>query len=289
VRIDLHTHSNASDGTDSPAELVHAAAAAGLDVVALTDHDTVGGHAEAAKALDELDRPLVLVPGAELSCRIDGVSMHMLAYLFDPAEPALAREMDLVRNDRFRRAEAMVERCRDLGAPITWARVLEIAGDGSVGRPHVASALVEAGVVADIQAAFTPEWLGSRGRAYVGKHESDPFEAIALVKQAGGVTVFAHPGAVKRGAVVPRSGLVALAEAGLDGIEADHADHDSATRESLRGFAAEHGLLVTGSSDYHGTRKTVALGENTTDPAVFRELTARATGAEPLRTPHSRN
>jgi 3',5'-nucleoside bisphosphate phosphatase len=285
VRIDLHAHSTASDGTDSPSELVRAAAAAGLDVVALTDHDTVGGHAEAVKELAALDRPLALVPGAELSCRVAGVSMHMLAYLFDPEEPALAREMTLVREDRFRRAQVMVERCRALGAPITWERVQEIAGNGAVGRPHVATALIEAGVVGDIREAFTPEWIGSGGRAYAEKHELDPFEAVRLVREAGGVTVFAHPAAVKRGAVVPEHVIGDLAAAGLDGIEVDHLDHDAPTRAHLRTLAAELGLLTTGSSDYHGSRKIVALGSDTTSPEVLEELVRRATGAQPVTGP----
>ncbi|GAB2590379.1 PHP domain-containing protein [Streptomyces capparidis] len=282
MRIDLHTHSTASDGTDAPGELMHNAAEAGLDVVALTDHDTVGGHAEAARALRELALPLTLVTGAELSCRIDGVSMHMLAYLFDPEEPALAREMELVRNDRVRRARAMTERCRELGAPITWDQVLRVAGSGAVGRPHVATALIDAGVVRSIEEAFTDAWIGSGGRAWVDKHELDPFHAVALVKGAGGVTVFAHPAAVKRGRVVPERVIAELAEAGLDGVEVDHLDHDEAARARLRALAAECGLLVTGSSDYHGTRKAVPLGAHTTDPQVLAELVSRATGARPL-------
>lgn len=163
MRIDLHTHSTASDGTDTPAELVARAAAAGLDVVALTDHDTVRGHADALAALPE---GLTLVTGAELSCRLDGVSLHMLAYLFDPTEPEFARERELVRDDRVPRARAMVAKLRALGVPVTWEQVARIAGDGSVGRPHVAAALVEAGVVPTVSDAFTPEWLGDGGRAH---------------------------------------------------------------------------------------------------------------------------
>ncbi|MFD9781423.1 PHP domain-containing protein [[Kitasatospora] papulosa] len=279
MRIDLHTHSTASDGTDTPAELVANAAAAGLDVVALTDHDTVGGHAEAAAALPE---GLTLVTGAELSCQVDGVSLHMLAYLFDPAEPELARERELVRDDRVPRAQAMVRLLQELGVPITWEQVARIAGDGSVGRPHVATALVELGVVDTVSDAFTSAWLGNGGRAYAGKHELDPFDAVRLVKAAGGVTVFAHPLAVKRGAVVPEAVIAGLAEAGLDGIEVDHMDHDASTRARLRGLAADLGLLVTGSSDYHGSRKTVRLGEYTTDPEIYGEITRRATGAFPV-------
>ncbi|MFF5634251.1 PHP domain-containing protein [Streptomyces sp. NPDC012825] len=279
MRIDLHTHSTASDGTDSPAELVRNAAAAGLDVVALTDHDTTRGHAEAVAALPE---GLTLVTGAELSCRLDGIGLHMLAYLFDSEEPALLAERELVRDDRVPRARAMVDKLRDLGVPVTWEQVARIAGDGSVGRPHVAEALVELGVVPDVSGAFTPEWLADGGRAHVGKHELDPVEAIRLVKAAGGVTVFAHPLAVKRGRVLPEAAIARLAEAGLDGIEVDHMDHDEATRARLRGLAKELGLLTTGSSDYHGSRKTCRLGEYTTDPEIYGEITRRAAGAFPV-------
>ncbi|MFF2775886.1 PHP domain-containing protein [Streptomyces sp. NPDC058052] len=279
MRIDLHTHSTASDGTDTPAELVRKAAAAGLDVVALTDHDTTRGHAEAIAAAPE---GLTVVPGAELSCRLDGIGLHMLAYLFDPEEPALLAERELVRDDRVPRARAMVDKLRLLGVPVTWEQVARIAGDGSVGRPHVAEALVELGVVPDVSGAFTAEWLADGGRAHVQKHELDPVEAVRLVKAAGGVTVFAHPAAVKRGQVVPESAIAALAAAGLDGIEVDHMDHDEPARARLRGLAKELGLLVTGSSDYHGSRKTCRPGEYTTDPEIYGEITRRATGAFPV-------
>ncbi|GGT29492.1 PHP domain-containing protein [Streptomyces althioticus] len=279
MRIDLHTHSTASDGTDTPAELVRKAAAAGLDVVALTDHDTTRGHAEALAALPQ---GLTLVTGAELSCRLDGVSMHLLAYLFDPEEPALLAERELVRDDRVPRAKGMIAKLNELGVPVTWEQVARIAGNGSVGRPHVASALVELGVVDSVSDAFTPEWLADGGRAYVPKHETDPFEAVRLVKNAGGVAVFAHPAAVKRGRTVPDSAIAELARAGLDGIEVDHMDHDPGTRARLRGLAGELELLVTGSSDYHGSRKTCVLGEFSTDPEVYGEITRRATGAFPV-------
>ncbi|MFF1693956.1 PHP domain-containing protein [Streptomyces sp. NPDC058257] len=279
MRIDLHTHSTASDGTDTPAQLVRNAAAAGLDVVALTDHDTTRGHAEAVAALPA---GLTLVTGAELSCRLDGVGLHMLAYLFDPDEPELSRERELVRDDRVPRAKTMVGKLQELGVPVTWEQVARIAGDGSVGRPHIAEALVELGVVPTVSDAFTSDWLADGGRAYAGKHELDPFDAIRLVKAAGGVTVFAHPAAVKRGQVVPEAAMAALAAAGLDGVEADHMDHDPATRARLHGLAVDLGLLATGSSDYHGSRKTCVLGEFTTDPEIYGEITRRATGAFPV-------
>ncbi|MFF0713152.1 PHP domain-containing protein [Streptomyces bauhiniae] len=279
MRIDLHCHSTASDGTDTPAELMRAAAGAGLDVVALTDHDTTRGYAEALAALPE---GLTLVTGAELSCRIDGVSLHLLAYLFDPEEPALLAERELVRDDRVPRAHAMIARLNALGVPVTWEQVERIAAGGTVGRPHLASALVELGVVPTVSDAFTPEWLADGGRAFVDKHETDPLEAIRLVKSAGGVTVLAHPAAAKRGRTVSPEAIAAMAAAGLDGLEADHTEHDQDTRTRLRGLAEDLDLLVTGSSDYHGSRKTVALGENTTDPEVYGEIIRRATGAFPV-------
>ncbi|MEV0849385.1 PHP domain-containing protein [Streptomyces sp. NPDC049954] len=282
MRIDLHTHSTASDGTDTPAGLVRAAAEAGLDVLALTDHDTTRGHAEAIAALDGLDRPLTLVPGAELSCRLDGTGLHLLAYLFDPGEPALLAARELVRDDRVPRAKAMVTKLRELGVPVTWEQVERIAAGGSVGRPHVASALVELGVVASVSEAFVPQWLGDGGRAYAPKAELDPFEAVRLVKAAGGVSVLAHPLASSRGNVVPESTIAELAAAGLGGVEADHMDHTPETRRRLHAMAGELGLLATGSSDYHGSRKTVGLGAFTTDPEIYGEITRRATGAFPV-------
>ncbi|MFF3685248.1 PHP domain-containing protein [Streptomyces sp. NPDC002187] len=279
MRIDLHTHSTASDGTDTPAELMCNAASAGLDVVALTDHDTTRGHAAAAAAVPE---GLTLVTGAELSCRLDGIGLHMLAYLFDPEEPELLRERELVRDDRVPRAQAMIGKLQELGVPVDWQQVARIAGDGSVGRPHIAEALVELGVVPTVSDAFTPDWLADGGRAYVEKHELDPFTAIRLVKAAGGVTVFAHPLAVKRGRTVPESAIAELAACGLDGIEVDHMDHDEDVRARLRGLAGELGLLATGSSDYHGSRKSCRLGEYTTDPEIYGEITRRATGAFPV-------
>ncbi|MEU6996302.1 PHP domain-containing protein [Streptomyces sp. NPDC046465] len=282
MRIDLHTHSTASDGTDTPAELVRNAAAAGLDVVALTDHDTTRGYAEAKRALRELPSGLSLVTGAELSFSLDGMGLHMLAYLFDPEEPELARECELVRDDRVPRAKAMIGKLQELGVPVTWEQVARIAGEGSVGRPHIAEALVDLGVVPTVSDAFTAEWLADGGRAFADKHELDPFDAIRLVKAAGGVTVFAHPGAIKRGKIVSDTVIAELAAAGLDGIEVDHMDHTPETRTRLRALAADLGLLVTGSSDYHGSRKTCVLGEFTTDPEIYGEITRRATGAFPV-------
>jgi predicted metal-dependent phosphoesterase TrpH len=282
MRIDLHVHSNASDGTDAPADVVRKAYDLGLDGVALTDHDTVAGHAAAFEAVHGLPTPgrrFVVVPGAELSCILGDVSLHLLGYLFDPTEPELASELVLLRTDRVRRAREMVDKLIGLGVPITWEQVSAIAGEGAVGRPHIARAMVAVGAVVDVPAAFGSDWIGNDGRAYVEKYSLAPARAIALVKAAGGVTVFAHPAASSRGAVVDEAAVAAFATAGLDGLEVDHPDHDDDTRAALRRVAAEYGLLVTGSSDYHGSVKDIALGANTTASDVFETLVARSTGS----------
>ena len=280
MRIDLHAHSTASDGTDPPAEVVQRAAAAGLDVVALTDHDTVAGWAEATAALPV---GLTLMPGAELSCgyAADGRqrSLHLLAYLFDPDAEPLATQRELVRTDRVRRAAAMVDRLRELGADVDPHRVTEFAAGGSVGRPHVARAMVEAGVVPDVASAFTDEWIGAGGRAYVDKRTLAPTTAVELVAAAGGVTVVAHPGATRRGAAVPDELIAEMARSGLAGIEVDHPDHDDRMREHYRDLARTLDVVVTGSSDDHGSLTGRRLGANLTAPESWESLCAAATGA----------
>jgi hypothetical protein len=278
MRIDLHVHSTASDGTRPPAAVVARAAQAGLDVVALTDHDTTAGWDE---ALAEAPAGLTIVPGAEISCAVRDsrgkgvIGLHLLAYLFDRDEPVLAEELALLRDDRRRRAREMVERLQQLGVPVEHTAVERLAGDGVVGRPHIAQALVEVGVVPDAASAFTAEWIGDGGRAWVAKHALDPIAAIGLVKNAGGVTVFAHPAASSRGRVVDDSVVTAMAAAGLDGLEVDHPDHDGAARTRLRALAADLGLQVTGSSDDHGAFTGDRLGCETTDPEQWQALSAR--------------
>ncbi|WP_238016427.1 PHP domain-containing protein [Dactylosporangium sp. AC04546] len=278
MRIDLHAHSTASDGTSTPTELVAEAAAAGLDVVALTDHDTTAGWPAAIAA-----RPagLTLVPGAELSCRWHGgpwpISLHLLAYLFDPAEPALATELARVRLSRETRAERMVDLLQADGIDVTWDEVLQHAAGGTVGRPHLAQALIRRGLVGTVSEAFEPKWLGRRYR--VPKEDMDVFVALRLVLRAGGVPVFAHPRATTRGPVVPDSLIVEMAGAGLFGLEADHTDHTPEEQQHVRALAAELGLVVTGSSDYHGHNKTVRLGARTTQPAVLEQIVAAASGS----------
>ena len=281
TRIDLHCHSTASDGTLTPAELVTAGRAAGLDVMAITDHDTTGGWAEAARA-----RPdgLRLVRGAELSCRWYGVqrpiALHLLAYLFDPAEQRLASDLVRLREDREQRAERIVGRLRADGVDITWPEVRDYAAGGSVGRPHIAQALIRAGLVRTTDEAFASRWLGSK--YFVPKADLDVFEAVRAVREAGGVPVFAHPRATKRGRVVPDTLIEELAGAGLFGLEADHEDHTPAERTEIRALAGRLGLVVTGSSDFHGTHKTVRLGAFRTDPEAYEKIVAAATGVPVL-------
>jgi predicted metal-dependent phosphoesterase TrpH len=276
VRIDLHTHSSASDGTERPAELMRAAAAAGLDVVALTDHDTTRGWAEAEEALPS---GLRLVRGAEISCVYDGISLHLLAYLFDPSHAELAAEMSMALDDRVPRAKAIVAKLAAAGHPVTWELVLDQLQDGAtVGRPHIADTLVAAGVVADRNEAFTT-LLHDDSPFFVGHYYVDALRAVELVRAAGGVPVFAHPAAATRGTTVGDDAIRAMAAAGLAGLEVDHRDNAPADRERLRALAAELGLLVTGASDYHGAGKDNRLGEHTTDPEVLDALLGQATSA----------
>jgi predicted metal-dependent phosphoesterase TrpH len=277
VRADLHSHSTASDGTCPPAEVMRRARAAGLDVIALTDHDTVAGH-DAARAA--LPPGLTLVPGMELSCRLDGHSVHLLGYLFDPADPELAAETARIRESRLRRAEAMVERLAELGVPVTWERVQAIAGEGVVGRPHVARAMVEAAVIGSPDQAFGPEWIGEGGRAYVPRYALDPARAIGLVRAAGGVSVLAHPRA--RGWEVPDDVIAGLAAAGLAGIEVWHPDQDQAQRTALRDLAARLNLVASGGSDDHGELTGCRLGSDTIAPDAYERLVSQATGAAPV-------
>jgi hypothetical protein len=278
ARIDLHAHSRASDGTTSPEQLVRHAAEVGLDVVALTDHDTTAGWDEAAAALPSGVR---LVRGAEISCRAGGISLHLLAYLFDPDDEPLAQALHDLRASRLGRAERMVERLVADGVPVTWGQVQGLAG-GTVGRPHVAQALVQAGLVASVAEAFTPEWIGTDGRYWAGREELDVRSALELVHAAGGVTVFAHPGAAARGRTVGDDVVAELAAAGLTGLEVDHPDHTEAERAHLRRLAADLDLVVTGSSDYHGANKDVALGAHLTDLGAYERLVAAASGLEVL-------
>ncbi|GAA3540861.1 PHP domain-containing protein [Amycolatopsis ultiminotia] len=281
MRIDLHAHSTASDGTDSPAELVEAAARAGLDVVAITDHDTTAGWPLAA---DALPAGLTLVPGAELSTMsVDPdtgrqISVHLLAYLFDPTAPALVAEQTRLRAERRTRLRAMADRMAADGLPVDADEIMGLLpADSPAGRPHLAQALVRAGLVGSVDEAFA-DYLSSRRGYYVARRDTPVTDAIDMITAAGGVTVIAHPFAYSRGATISEDVLRDLARHGLTGVETDHPNHDPATRVRTRALAAELGLVRTGSSDYHGTNKTIALGQETTEPDQFEELLGRASG-----------
>jgi 3',5'-nucleoside bisphosphate phosphatase len=284
-RIDLHAHSTASDGTDSPAGLVAAAAAAGVDVLAITDHDTTGGWDEAAAALPPGMR---LVRGAEFSCVSPTgrderpVSIHLLGYLFDPTHEAIVAEQSRLRGERVERLVAITEKMAADGFPVDVESVFSLVPDGtSAGRPHLARALVAAGVVGSVNEAFA-ELLHNGSRYYVPKADTPVETAIDMVRAAGGVAVFAHSLARRRGRVVEPSVIADLAAKGLGGVEVDHPDHAPEDRELLRGLAAELGLVVTGSSDYHGTNKTTPVAAETTAPDAFEALVARSAGVEVL-------
>jgi 3',5'-nucleoside bisphosphate phosphatase len=284
VRIDLHTHSNASDGTDTPAELVGNAAAAGLDVVAITDHDTVDGWDEAIAGRPDA---LMLVPGMEFSCKYQPeggrrISLHLLGYLFDPDHEGLRAERARLRDSRLVRGRTIVDRMVEGGLPITWEQVSALAGGGTVGRPHLGRALVESGHVASVDEAFAGP-LSSRSPYYEPKADTDVFAAIALLRAAGGLPVFAHPIATRRGPTVSDEVVAAMAEAGMVGLEVDHPDHDADDRARAVGLARELGLVATGSSDYHGTNKNRNdFGVCTTAPEQFEALLAFDTARRPV-------
>jgi len=276
VRADLHCHSSASDGTRPPQEVVARASAAGLDAFALTDHDTVAGIPAATAALPP---GLMLISGMELSCRRNGYSLHLLSYLFDPDQPELAAQCVAIRASRVDRAKTMVGKLAELGTGVTWGQVAALAGDGVVGRPHIARAMVDAGVVSSIDEAFTTDWLGPGGRAHVRRYALDPAEAIRLVHAAGGVAVLAHPFAVTRGWMVPDDLIAELSQTGLDGIEVDHPDHDEEQRDALRSLARRLGLAATGGSDDHGELTGDRIGCDTTGQDDLDALLERASGA----------
>jgi predicted metal-dependent phosphoesterase TrpH len=273
--IDLHVHSVFSDGTFTPREAVTLAKERGLSTMALTDHDTVNGLDEAFSAGDELG--VEIVPGIEFSTVYDGNGVHVLCYFMDAENPELAAELKRLQDDRYRRGEMMVEKLQELGYPITFERVREIAEGGNIVRPHVAQALVEAGVVPTTKDAFTEEFIGSNGRAYVEKHALHPLDALQLIHGAGGACVLAHPGTFRETKPVPPTLIDELAAAGLDGIEVSHPEHTPEVEAEYLQTAKRLGLIWTGSSDCHGNRyDPVRLGVRTTAPEQLERLRARA-------------
>ena len=278
--VDLHTHSSASDGTEDPATLVATAAAAGVTTLAITDHDTTSGWEEAREALPA---GMSLVRGAEFSTispdgRGGTVTAHLLGYLFDPAHPAITAEQDRLRSERRERVRTIGARLAADGYPVDGDDLLaRLPAGSSAGRPHIGRALVEAGIVGSVGESFE-HLLHPASPYYVPKRDTPIADALAMILDAGGVAVFAHPFARRRGRVVEASVLVDLAGRGLGGIEVDHPDHADDDRAALRALAAAHGLLATGSSDYHGTNKTTPIAAETTAPEVADTLAARATG-----------
>jgi predicted metal-dependent phosphoesterase TrpH len=274
---DLHLHSVVSDGTEAPAEVVAAAHRHGLRTVALTDHDTTSGWAQAAEAATSLG--MTFIPGMELSARHEWRSVHVLAYLVDPDEAALRAMTDRIRESRLTRARQMAERIgRDYA--LTWDDIAAQTSDGTtVGRPHIADALVARGYVRDRAEAFGGI-LSPRSEYYVALFAPDPVSAVSLVAGAGGVPIIAHPAG--RAGVLPRPLLNAMLDAGLAGFELDHRENTAEGVRILGRLVEDRDLIVTGSSDYHGHGKPNVPGENTTTDEMVARIIARATGSAPV-------
>jgi predicted metal-dependent phosphoesterase TrpH len=271
--IDLHTHSLESDGTNTITENVALALERGLDGIAITDHDTTAGYVEAEAASTGTD--LRIVPGIEFSAEHDGASLHVLAYWVDPANPALVEELRRLTDTRFRRGELMIEKLRSLGYEITFEQVRAIAGDDLIARPHIAQAMVEAGIVQTEKDAFD-RFISDDGIAYVPKHALAPMDALSLIHDAGGVCVLAHPAMWKSDGAVPDALIEELAARGMGGLEVEHPDHDEAQRSHYRALAARLDLVPTGASDCHGARYDYRLGSETTSLELVAELERRA-------------
>jgi predicted metal-dependent phosphoesterase TrpH len=273
--IDLHVHTNHSDGTFTPREVLTLARERGLDALAITDHDTTSALAEAAACGDDVR--IEVVPGIEFSTIYGDEGVHVLCYYMDPGDPDLIAELQRLRDDRERRGDMMVDKLIALGFPVTFSRVKEIAGEAPIIRPHIAQAMVEAGIVPDTKSAFSEEFIGSNGRAYVEKHALHPLDALALIHAAGGVCVLAHPGTFRETKPVPAMLIDELAAAGLDGIEAAHPEHTPEVEARYIDLANDYGLFYTGSSDCHGSRyDPVRLGMRSTEPEQFERLKLRA-------------
>ncbi|HEV7848910.1 MAG TPA: PHP domain-containing protein [Mycetocola sp.] len=276
---DLHTHSRVSDGTESPSRVIRQAAAAGLGVVALTDHDSTAGWHEASVTSAEVG--ITLLPGMEFSARLGFQSVHLLAYLFDPDNGALNSETARIRESRLRRAESIVQRIA-ADYSLSWDDVVAQTTPGAtVGRPHIADALVARGHVPTRSEAFAGI-LHPRTGYYLPHYAPDPLKAVRLVRAAGGVPVIAHPATRGLDAMIDEKHLGELVDAGLFGLEIDHRENTEEGKGRLRELADMFGLVLTGSSDYHGEGKPNRLGENTTPDAVVRAIIDEATGSAPV-------
>ena len=277
--IDLHAHSSVSDGTEAPAELVAAGVTAGLGVLAITDHDSTAGWVPAFEAAEGTG--LIVLPGMELSTQLDGASVHLLAYLIDPAHPGLLAETEKIRAERLHRAEAMVQRIA-VDYALDWEDVLAQAQPGAtLGRPHIADALVARGHVTDRSAAFQ-SILHWRGGYYRPHAAPKPLAGVELIVAAGGVPVLAHPGGRGPDRLFDDRRVRALVDAGLAGVEVGHRDNPPAAREKWGSIARRYDLIVTGSSDYHGRGKPNLLAENTTTPESYARIVELGTGSSPF-------
>ena len=274
LKIDLHAHTTYSDGTDTPAELINKALAAGISIIGLTDHDSISGWQEATNALRV---GISLVPGAEISCQTsDGISVHILGLLFDSNNSELMDTLEKTRENRHGRMEKIIARINEAGIDITMNDVLEQLSNGAtLGRPHLADALVKKGIVASRDEAFT-QMLHNNSKYYVSHYSPTPEAAIKLIKAAGGVSVIAHPMASHRGRTISQETFGSIIEAGLDGIEVDHRDHSPDEKLQLIQLASESNLVMTGASDYHGNGKLNTLGEYTTSPEQWEKLESRS-------------
>lgn len=275
---DLHLHSNHSDGTESPAEVVRQAHAHGIRTLALTDHDRTTGWVEAGDAAVALG--MTFLPGIEFSARHDWRSVHVLGYLFDPADPALVAETGRIRRDRLGRAERIVRNIsRDY--ELDWLDVLaQTTPDATIGRPHIADALVARGIVRDRTEAFDGI-LHPRAGYYEPHYAPDPLTVVRLITRAGGVAVIAHPVTSGRDRMMPVSYIERLIAEGLGGLEIDHRENTEDGKRMLREIAARHDLIVTGSSDYHGAGKPNRPGENTTSDEMVARIIDQASGTPP--------
>ena len=272
--IDLHTHTSYSDGTDTPAQLINKALAAGISIIGLTDHDSISGWQEAT---DALRTGISLVPGAEVSCQTpDGISVHILGLLFDSNNSELMSTLEKTRENRHGRMEKIIARINEADIDITMDDVLEqLSAGATLGRPHLADALVKKGIVASRDEAFT-QMLHNNSKYYVSHYSPTPETAIKLIKAAGGVSVIAHPMASHRGRTISLDTFGSIIQAGLDGIEVDHRDHSPDEKSQLIKLANESNLVMTGASDYHGNGKLNTLGEYTTRPEQWEKLESRS-------------
>jgi predicted metal-dependent phosphoesterase TrpH len=268
-RIDLHTHSTASDGELAPADLIHLALERGVTTLGLTDHDTVAGIGAATEAA--AGTRLQVIQGVELSADVSQGEVHVLGYFVDWHQPYFLSMLEKFRDGRYGRAEKMTHKLAGLGVPVSFERVREIAGDASIGRPHVAQALLEAGYVTSVTEAFD-KYIGRNGPAYVERYRQTPEDAVGLILRAGGVPVLAHP-------IEVTDWIVPLVKAGLLGLEVYYGTYSDAERGELARLARQNGLIATGGSDFHGLdkmKRLSGLGETNVPPEAVERLRAKA-------------